>query len=51
MSLAHASVCRAMFGLNHGELIVVLTVVGFVLSANVWPRLGAWCALVISGKR
>ncbi len=40
-----------MFDLNHGELIVVVTIVGFVVTANVWPRLGAWCALTLSGKR
>jgi hypothetical protein len=33
-----------VLGMNRGETIVVVVIVLFVVSANLWPRLGAWLA-------
>lgn len=33
-----------MLGLSHGELGLVAFIVGAILSARYWPRMGEWVA-------
>jgi hypothetical protein len=40
-----------MFDLNGGELFVVVFILIAIVSAPLWPALGEWIAVRVSGSR
>jgi hypothetical protein len=41
----------AWLGLTFGELLVVIILTGFIVSAGYWPKMGAWVAEKLARKK